>query len=70
MVERDYKPLLGGVKMEEGKIISAAALELKLIGKMNGTAAREEEIKIDNALGEYVSLFPFSRDLRMLYLIA
>ena len=31
------------------------AIELKIIGYMNGTAAKMQEIKANSALGEYVS---------------
>ncbi len=47
--------LLGGVKRDnEGRIISATAAEFKIIGSMNGTAAKLEQINVDSALGEYV----------------
>ena len=55
LIERDFKTLLGGAEYDnEGKIISARAVELKLIGLQNGTAALHDEIKADSALGEYV----------------
>ena len=57
LIERDFKTLLGGAEYDdEGKIISARAVELKLIGLQNGTAALHDEIKADSALGEYVIL--------------
>ena len=57
LIERDFKTLLGGAEYDdEGNIISARAVELKLIGLQNGTAALHDEIKADSALGEYVIL--------------
>ena len=55
LIEKDFQPLLGGIKRDEnGQIISAKAIEFKIIGYMNGTAAKLEEIQADSALGEYV----------------
>jgi hypothetical protein len=60
LVERDFQSLLGNVRRHEnGDVYFASAAEFKLIGMMNGTAARLHDIEIDNALGEYVS----SKDL-------
>ena len=56
LIERDFKSLLGDVYYDaNGQIASAKALKLELIGIMNGTAARQEKIQADSALGEYVS---------------
>ena len=47
---------LGEIQRDSnGQITGAAALEFKLIGHMNGTAAKLQTIKADSALGEYVS---------------
>lgn len=55
LIERDFHSLLGNVRRDKtGRIVSASAAEFKLIGLMNGTAARLQDIHIDNALGEYV----------------
>lgn len=59
MVDKDFQSLLGGIERDSnGQITSAAALELKIIGHMNGTAAKLQTIKADSALGEYVSALP------------
>ena len=64
MIEKDFRPLLGGVKRDgNGKIISARAIEFKIIGYMNGTAAKLQRIHSDSAIGDYVSnrkLRPYS----------
>ena len=56
LIEKDFQSLLGGVERDaNGAIVSARAVEFKLIGYMNGTEAKNQEIKVDSALGEYVS---------------
>ena len=56
MVDKDFQSLLGGIERDsKGQITSATALEFKIIGHMNGTAAKLQTIKADSALGEYVS---------------
>lgn len=55
LIEKDFVSLLGGVQRDnQGRIISAKAAEFKIIGYMNGTAAKLEQINVDSALGEYV----------------
>ena len=54
--EREFQSLLGGITYDDnGKILSAKAIELKIIGKQNGTAAKLNHINSQNAIGEYVS---------------
>ena len=56
LVDKDFQSLLGGIERDSnGQITSATALEFKIIGHMNGTAAKLQTIKADSALGEYVS---------------
>ena len=56
LVDKDFQSLLGNIQKDSnGQITGAAALEFKLIGHMNGTAAKLQTIKADSALGEYVS---------------
>ena len=58
LVDRDFQSLLGDIKRDSrGQIIGAAATDFKIIGHMNGTAAKLQTIKADSALGEYVSAF-------------
>ena len=54
--EREFRSLLGGITYDDnGNILSAKAIELKIIGKQNGTAAKLNHIDSQNAIGEYVS---------------
>ena len=51
---------MGGITYDDnGNILSAKAIELKIIGKQNGTAAKLNHINSQNAIGEYVSLISF-----------
>ena len=69
--EREFQSLLGGITYDDnGKILSAKAIELKIIGKQNGTAAKLNHINSQNAIGEYVSqtiliYHPFSLSIVM-----
>ena len=54
-MEKDFKKLLGGVKLDaNGEIVSATAIMFTFFGKMNGTAARIEDVGMENALGAFV----------------
>ncbi len=44
-----------------GRIVSAKAAYVKLIGRMNGKAATQANIDINNAVGEYVSVITVNR---------
>ena len=56
LIEKEFQSLLGGIERDQmGQIIFARAIEFKIIGYMNGTAAKMQEIQADSALGEYVS---------------
>ena len=56
LIEKEFQSLLGGIEHDQkGQIIFARAIEFKIIGYMNGTAAKMQEIQADSALGEYVS---------------
>ena len=62
MIEKEFQSLLGGIERDQmGQIIFARAIEFKIIGYMNGTAAKMQEIQADSALGEYVSKKRFTR---------
>ena len=62
MIEKEFQSLLGGIERDQmGQIIFARAIEFKIIGYMNGTAAKMQEIQADSALGEYVSKKLFTR---------
>lgn len=55
MIERDFHSLLGGVEYNASHhIVKAQATLFQMIGSMNGTMARMQGVKIDNALGEWV----------------
>ena len=62
LIEKEFQSLLGGIERDQmGQIIFARAIEFKIIGYMNGTAAKMQEIQADSALGEYVSKKLFTR---------
>lgn len=56
LVEKNFKDVLGGLELDsDGRIVSAKAMFLSFVGKMNATQAKLDGIDLNNALGEYVS---------------
>ena len=57
--------MLGGVETDDatGEVISAKAAIFRFYGMMNGTAAREEGVSIEAAIGTYVRIICAPKNL-------